>query len=139
MILFLNLQNGPYKRTSNSLWKYAPLESDLIKIFLDDTPEAESLPRARVIEYVASIKRDLAIRYLEHLINDLQEMDPTFHDRLISLYLDEASDVSVKEDQQKQIREKMVKFLEQSDQYMPERVLAKLSHSVTISESFNCR
>ena len=103
-----------------------------MKIFLDDTPEAESLPRPRVIEYLASIKRYLAIRYLEHLINDLQEMSPTFHDRLVSLYLDEASDKSVNEDQRNQIREKLINFLEDSDQYMPERVLAKLSHSISL-------
>jgi hypothetical protein len=104
-------------------------------IFLDDTPEAESLPRGRVIDYLASIKRDLAIRYLEHLINDLQEMSPTFHDRLVSLYLDEAAHSSVSLEQRNQVREKLVNFLEDSDQYMPERVLAKLSQSIS---SQNC-
>src|SRR5438046_8607224 len=102
-----------------------------MKIFLDDTPEAESLPRAKVIEYLASMKRDLAIQYLEHLINDLQEMSPTFHDRLVSLYLDEAADLSVSLEQRNQVREKLVNFLEESDQYMPERVLAKLSQSMS--------
>ena len=110
-----------------------------MKIFLDDTPEAESLPRARVIEYLASIKRDLAIRYLEHLIKDLQEMSPTFHDRLVSLYLDEASDKSVNEDQRNQIREKLVNFLEDSDQYMPERVLGKLSDGISLCHLSDCR
>ena len=104
-------------------------------IFLDDTPEAESLPRGRVIDYLSSIKHDLAIRYLEHLINDLQEMSPTFHDRLVSLYLDEAADSSVSLEQRNQVREKLVNFLEDSDQYMPERVLAKLSQSIS---SHNC-
>jgi hypothetical protein len=99
-----------------------------MKIFLDDTPEAESLPRGRVVDYLTSIKRDLGIRYLEHLINDLQEMSPAFHDRLVTLYLDEASDQSGNDYHRTEIREKLVKFLEDSDQYMPERVLAKLSH-----------
>jgi len=110
-----------------------------MKIFLDDTPEAESLPRAKVIEYLAAMKRDLAIRYLEHLINDLQEMSPTFHDRLVSLYLDEASDKSVNECQRNQIRERLVNFLEDSDQYMPERALAKLSRSITPRRQSDCR
>jgi Vam6/Vps39-like protein vacuolar protein sorting-associated protein 39 len=79
---------------------------------------------------LVSVKRDLAIRYLEHLIDDLQEMSPTFHDRLVLLYLDEASDQSVSQDQRTQVREKMVTFLEESDQYMPERALAKLSNSM---------
>jgi hypothetical protein len=79
------------------------------------------------VDYLASVKRDLGIRYLEHLINDLQEMSPTFHDRLVTLYLEEASDLSRNEVHRTNVREKLVKFLEESDQYMPERVLAKLS------------
>lgn len=77
-----------------------------------------------------SIKRELAIRYLEHLINDLQEMSPTFHDRLVSLYLDEATDLQLPDEYRSQVRERLVKFLEETDQYYPERVLAKLSHSI---------
>lgn len=100
-----------------------------MEIFLDDTPEAESLPRDRVVDYLASIKRDLGIRYLEHLINDLQEMSPAFHNRLVTLYFEEASDTSLDESRRMEVRERLVKFLEESDQYMPERALAKLSRS----------
>lgn len=88
------------------------------------------MPRGPVVDYLISIKRDLGIRYLEHLIHDLQEMSPSFHDRLVTLYLEEASDSAVNEKQRNEVREKLVKFLEESDQYMPERVLAKLSRSL---------
>lgn len=84
-----------------------------------------------MVEYLASIRRELGIRYLEHLIHDLQDMSPTFHDRLVSLYLDEASDTSLDVEQIQKVRGKMVDFLERSDQYMPERALAKLSNSMT--------
>jgi len=67
---------------------------------------------------------------LEHLIHDLQEMSPSFHDRLVTLYLGKASDSAADEKQRNEVREKLVKFLEESDQYMPERVLAKLSRSI---------
>ena len=87
------------------------------------------MPRGPVVDYLTSIKRDLGIRYLEHLVNDLQEMSPSFHDRLVTLYLDEASDSSIDESRRNEVRERLVKFLEESDQYMPERVLAKLSRS----------
>jgi Vam6/Vps39-like protein vacuolar protein sorting-associated protein 39 len=85
-----------------------------------------------VVDYLVSIKRDLGIRYLEHLINDLQELSPTFHDRLVALYLEEASDSATPESQRKEVRDKLVTFLEESDQYMPERVLAKLSRSTIL-------
>ena len=98
---------------------------------MDDTPEAESLPRGGVVEYLASIKKDLAISYLEHLITDLQEMSPTFHDRLVSLYFEKASDLQLIDKQRGEVREKLVKFLEESDQYMPERVLARLQNGTS--------
>lgn len=85
-----------------------------------------------MVDYLVSIKRDLGIRYLEHLINDLQELSPTFHDRLVTLYLEEASDSATPESQRKEVRDKLVIFLEESDQYMPERVLAKLSRSTIL-------
>jgi Vam6/Vps39-like protein vacuolar protein sorting-associated protein 39 len=84
-----------------------------------------------VLEFLVSTKRDLGIRYLEHLIDDLQEMSPAYHDRLVMLYLDAASDLSLDEHQRQGIRDKLVKFLEDSDQYMPERVLARLQHSTS--------
>jgi Vam6/Vps39-like protein vacuolar protein sorting-associated protein 39 len=82
-----------------------------------------------VLEFLVSVKRALAIRYLEHLIHDLHELSPLFHDRLVSLYLDEASDVAVAQDCRAAIRDKTVEFLEESEQYMPERTLARLSRS----------
>jgi hypothetical protein len=72
---------------------------------------------------------------LEHLVQDLQEMSPTFHDRLVALYFDEAADRRLDKDHQNKVREKLVKFLEDSDQYMPERVLARLQSSNPLPET----
>jgi Vam6/Vps39-like protein vacuolar protein sorting-associated protein 39 len=107
------------------------------EVFLDDTPEAESLPRGKVLEFLVSMKRDLGIRYLEHIINDLNELSPMFHDRLVSLYLDEASESTSAAGHRAEIREKMVKFLEVSEQYMPERALGRLSRSTSSRECSN--
>jgi len=57
-------------------------------------------------------------------------MSPTFHDKLVSLYLDDATDMQQLEEHRNQVRERLIKFLEETDQYYPERVLAKLSHSI---------
>jgi Vam6/Vps39-like protein vacuolar protein sorting-associated protein 39 len=62
------------------------------------------------------------------LINDLGDLSPSFHDSLVALYLDEAS--SLQGDKKDEIRGKLASFLEKSDQYMPERVLARLSKSI---------
>jgi hypothetical protein len=76
---------------------------------------------------------------LEHLIQDLQEMSPTFHDRLVALYFEEAADWQLDKDERDKVREKLVKFLEDSDQYMPERVLARLQNSTPrLKQSLRC-
>lgn len=62
-------------------------------------------------------------------------MSPTFHDRLVVLYFDEATDRRLDKDHQHKVREKLVKFLEDSDQYMPERVLARLQGSTPLYET----
>jgi len=58
-------------------------------------------------------------------------MSPNFHDRLVALYFDEAADRTVDKDHRNEVREKVLKFLEDSDQYMPERVLAWLQTRMT--------
>lgn len=113
-------------------WRYHLRAVVSLQIFLDDTPEADSLPRDKVSEFLISIKRGLGIRYLEHLIEDLQEMSPAFHDRLVTLFLEAASDPSIEVSQQEETRDKLVRFLEESDQYMPERVFARLRDSTSM-------
>jgi Vam6/Vps39-like protein vacuolar protein sorting-associated protein 39 len=94
----------------------------------------------KVLDFLVSIKRELGTRYLEHRVNDLQEMGPEFHDRLATLYLEAASDESIHDEQRQEIRDKLVKFLEKSNQYVPERVLARLRHSsVLFGIRFNVR
>jgi Vam6/Vps39-like protein vacuolar protein sorting-associated protein 39 len=81
------------------------------------------------VDFLANIKKALAIHYLEHLIQDLNDMTPSFHDRLISLYLDEIANPSTPLEQRHQTREKLENFLEESTQYVPERILARLPNS----------
>jgi len=67
-------------------------------------------------------------------------MSPNFHDRLVALYFDEVADRMVDEDRRNEVREKLLKFLEDSGQYMPERVLAWLQTRMTrFYQSLKCR
>lgn len=49
----------------------------------------EALPRYEVTEYLEQCDKPTCIRYLEHIINELGEAGPNFHDKLAELYLDE--------------------------------------------------
>ena len=46
------------------------------------------MPREQVLQHLESISGDLAIRYLEYVIEVLHDESPEFHNRLVIAYLD---------------------------------------------------
>ncbi|PGH14766.1 hypothetical protein AJ80_05810 [Polytolypa hystricis UAMH7299] len=107
-----------------------------MEIFLADTENAETLPRDRVLEFLQSIDPKLAIRYLEHVIEELNDMTPDLHQRLLSLYLDRLrsreSDEKefASEREWKECKDKFLDMLKSSEQYSPARMLDKLPRDV---------
>ncbi|KAI9791854.1 MAG: Vacuolar morphogenesis protein 6 [Peltula sp. TS41687] len=57
-------------------------------VFLADTENAENLPRERVLSFLQDVNPEFAVRYLEHLIEELNDMTPDFHQRLVGLYFE---------------------------------------------------
>ncbi|PWY90645.1 hypothetical protein BO70DRAFT_376527 [Aspergillus heteromorphus CBS 117.55] len=95
--------HGP-KRTVGYLQNLSPERIDLIlefaewpvtedpdlgmEIFLADTENAETLPRDRVLGFLLGVDVNLAVRYLEHVIGELNDLSPDLHQKLLMLYLD---------------------------------------------------
>lgn len=59
--------------------------------------EVETFPRDKVLQHLESISGDLAIQYLEYIIEELHDESPEFHNRLVIAYLDK-----IKSDKKKQ-------------------------------------
>ncbi|KAJ6440804.1 Bromodomain-containing factor 1 [Purpureocillium lavendulum] len=94
--------HGP-DRTIQYLQNLPPSEIDLIlehagwalksnpdyamEIFTGDTENAETLPRERVLSFLHGIDTKLERQYLEHIINELDDMTADFHNRLVELYV----------------------------------------------------
>jgi hypothetical protein len=124
----------------NLILKFAewPLkkEPDLgMDIFIADTENAETLPRQRVLDFLMGIGSQLATKYLEHIITELEDKTPEFHQKLIDLYLErlklgrEAKPDygGFENDEQKlECKQKLEVFLKASDQYSRLRVLNSL-------------
>lgn len=87
-----------------------------MEIFLGDTENAETLPRDRVLKFLAGIDTALEVQYLDHIITELNETDPDFHNRLVELLIKQLKDGSKKESWEDQM-ERLVKFLKESRQY----------------------
>ncbi|OJJ47071.1 hypothetical protein ASPZODRAFT_141835 [Penicilliopsis zonata CBS 506.65] len=138
---------GP-KRTVGYLQNLAPDQIDLIlefaewplradpdmgmEIFLADTENAETLPRQRVLEFLEGIDRLLAVRYLEHVIGELNDMTPALHQRLLVLYLDclhghkSGETKFTGETEYAEWRGKFLEMLKTSSQYSPAKMLDRL-------------
>ena len=110
-----------------------PLRSNAdlgMEIFVADTENAETLPRGRVLDFLQGIDSTLALRYLEHIIGELNDTTPAFHERLASDYIqhlkhgNQANQADSEVFQQE--KAKALDFLRSSKNYQPYKVLGQL-------------
>ena len=122
--------HGP-ERTIQYLENLPPSEIDLIfehakwvlkaspehamEIFTGDTENAESLPREQVVAFLNDIDTYLEGKYLEHIINELDDTTPDLHNRLVELYVKILKEME-KGDKWDSLMDHFVKFLRESRQ-----------------------
>ncbi|RAK97922.1 putative vacuolar morphogenesis protein AvaB [Aspergillus ibericus CBS 121593] len=139
--------HGP-KRTVGYLQNLSPDHIDLIlefaewpvrehpemgmEVFLADTENAETLPRDRVLDFLEDIDVNLAVRYLEHIIGELNDMLPDLHQKLLMLYLNRLKKHQTKqwefssEHDYVEWQNKFLNMLKSSSQYSPAKILDRL-------------
>ncbi|KAJ5812442.1 Vacuolar sorting protein 39/Transforming growth factor beta receptor-associated domain 1 [Penicillium riverlandense] len=98
-----------------------------MEIFLADTENAETLPRHQVLEFLENIDSSLAVQYLEHIIEEWNDMTPDLHQRLLILYLDRLSEGEV--------QKKFLAMLRDSEQYSPAKMLDRLDRDSKLFSS----
>lgn len=105
-----------------------------MEIFLTDTENAETLPRQNVLDFLQRIDDKLAIRYLEHVIGELNDLTPDLHQKLLVLYLDQLrqggnekeNGVIVNDEEWKDYKDRFLALLKSSSQYSPAKLLDRL-------------
>ncbi|KAI9695186.1 MAG: Vacuolar morphogenesis protein 6 [Bogoriella megaspora] len=103
-----------------------------MEIFLAESKNAEELPRHRVLQFLEPIEKSLAMQYLEHIINELDDLTPDFHQRLIELYLEQLKaspgqpGYIVDSEERTGTRQKLENFLQGSIQYNKTRTFKEL-------------
>lgn len=97
-------------------------------VFVADTENAETLPRAPVLSYLHRIDKKLALRYLEHIIQELNDTTPSFHQNLADIYVQQLTrDETDDEDSSKTPKATVLDFLRTSKNYQPYRILHQIS------------
>ncbi|KAK7863279.1 hypothetical protein R5R35_005325 [Gryllus longicercus] len=105
-----------------------------LKIFTEDVMEVEQLPRPQVLDFLLRQHKHLVIPYLEHVIHVWEDQNLIFHNALVHQYRErvqellaapaEGEERSPSQDEEaKQLRAKLLTFLERSTHYIPETVI----------------
>lgn len=97
-----------------------------MQIFTADTENAENLPREKVFRFLEKVDPALAVRYLEHVIDELNDQTPDLHQRLLMLYFDRLRQGSTVGAEKDELHSKFLTFLRTSTQYSPARLLNTL-------------
>ncbi|XP_028393424.1 vam6/Vps39-like protein [Dendronephthya gigantea] len=117
-----------------------------LKIFTEDIPEVEGLPREEVLSHIEQNAPQLQIPYLEHIIHVFNEQKPELHNRLVDCYRERISElmVSYKEEMLEgeelpragkepgelgELRSTLLKFLRESRCYKPQNLLTHFDDS----------
>lgn len=119
-------------------WVLREYPDDGLKIFIEDMPEIESLPRKQVLDYLRSINGDFVIPYLEHIIYEWKDIDHNLHDTLVNEYREkirvllEEYKLSLGDQKPAKagkepgelgvLRQKLMEFLQKSDYYTAEKL-----------------
>ncbi len=102
-----------------------------MEVFLADTENAETLPRDKVLRFLENIDPRLAVKYLEHVIHELNDSTPEFHQRLIGLYLDMLKSGSFKDaEEQREWMTTLLDFLKSSQSYSAGKLLGVLPRGI---------
>ncbi|XP_063228747.1 vam6/Vps39-like protein [Bacillus rossius redtenbacheri] len=110
-----------------------------LKIFTEDIQEVEQLPRPRVLDFLLRAHKHLVIPYLEHVVNGWEDANPIFHNALVHQYRERAqqllaSDTAAEREAGREVRNRLLFFLETSVHYTPETVLVHFPHNCLFEE-----
>ena len=95
-----------------------------MEIFLADTENAETLSRDRVLDFLQNIDLSLAVKYLEHIIHELNDTTPSFHQRLVETYVQKLKSGQFANDEERhEWNEKTLDFLKTSRNYQAYKAL----------------
>ena len=107
-------------------WPIREAPSQAMEIFIGDTENAERLDREMVLTFLEQIDKALAVRYLEHVIDELDDTTPDLHQRLVTLYFERTKELNRDTDEYSDIQRKFLTLLEDSDMYSPAKILGLL-------------
>ncbi|KUI62170.1 Vam6/Vps39-like protein [Cytospora mali] len=109
-----------------SEWTLRKAPDMAMEVFLGDNENAETLPREKVVQYLDKIDTRLEVRYLEHIIGELNDLTPDFHNGLVELLVSQLRSSDKRDDEWEMDMIRLVGFLKESRQYSLTRAFTLL-------------
>ncbi|EDW95878.1 vam6/Vps39-like protein [Drosophila yakuba] len=121
-------------------WVLNENTEDGLTIFTDELIEVESLPRAKVLDFLISKHKALVIPYLEHIITEWKDSNTLLHNVLLKQYREKVQRLLAQQEKGEEVpelipmRAKLYKMLEESNDYSPDRVLEEFPTNMLLEE-----
>ena len=110
-----------------SVWPLAKDSELAMNVFLADSENAETLPRPAVLQFLQGVDKRLAVSYLEHIIHELNDTTPDFHQRLVDIYIQGLKSDNFNNDKERlEWSERTLDFLRNSENYQAYKALGQL-------------
>ncbi|KDE07783.1 hypothetical protein MVLG_02051 [Microbotryum lychnidis-dioicae p1A1 Lamole] len=116
-----------------SEWVFATHRAKGLEIFIADLEEVEALPRHEVMQHLEGVGEEACMRYLEHVVHELDERGAEFHEKLIEVYLRRVLEGGQGNVGDEEGYKKLLAFLEASKSYRADRMLGRLPVSDSTS------
>jgi len=109
-----------------SVWviKHYPEES--LEIFTYEKFSSDEMLRDMVVDHLEKHSKDVCIKYLDFIINRLNDTKPENHNKLAQFYLEKILSLNEESDERKSYEEKLKSLLEKSVYYTPNLILSQL-------------
>ncbi|KAL8713112.1 MAG: hypothetical protein Q9220_002633 [cf. Caloplaca sp. 1 TL-2023] len=107
-----------------------PLDKDpklAMEVFLTDSENAETLPRQRVLTFLKAKNKSLAVKYLKHIIHELNDTTPSFLQDMLEIYIQGLKDKAVPDETAgSSWEDEALGFLRSSRNYQPYKAIKLL-------------
>lgn len=104
-------------------WPISINEEHGVELFLEDSSESQGLNRQKVLKFMQETlkKFNLTTKYLEYLINDMDESGSVFHESLAMEYIQH-----LKSTDDEPVWTRLIEFISNSTHYRPQYILREL-------------
>ncbi|WPH04171.1 Hypothetical protein R9X50_00705900 [Acrodontium crateriforme] len=97
-----------------------------MEVFLADSDNAERLPRKRVASFLGAVDETLEAQYLDHIVNELGDQEPEFHQKLVDIYIQRLKSDRLPSVEKELTQQKLEDFLRRSKVYSKAKTFGQL-------------